>query len=175
MSYTIKHRFTSTTLFHSEEAATAKEAVIAAVKSRANLYGANLSCANLYGADLSGANLSRANLYGANLSRADLSGANLYGANLSRADLSGHKLAAGTKLAQVGPVGDSDRTVLGALATKEGTKKPYLVLSCGCFTGTEAEYKGKIGERYKKGSEHHAQCMAALNAIKALSKTWKVD
>jgi hypothetical protein len=160
MSYTIKHRFTSTTLFHSEEAATAKEAVIAAVKSRANLYGANLSCANLYGADLSGANLSRANLYGA---------------NLSRADLSGHKLAAGTKLAQVGPVGDSDRTVLGALATKEGTKKPYLVLSCGCFTGTEAEYKGKIGERYKKGSEHHAQCMAALNAIKALSKTWKVD
>jgi len=55
--------------------------------SRANLSGADLSRANLYGADLYGANLSRANLYGANLSRADLSGA-----NLSRADLSGANL-----------------------------------------------------------------------------------
>ena len=65
---------------------------------RANLYGADLSGAdlsraNLYGADLSGANLSgadlsRANLYGANLSGANLSGANLYGANLSGANLS---------------------------------------------------------------------------------------
>ncbi len=68
----------------------------------ANLSGANLSRANLSGADLSGANLSganlsRANLYGANLSRAnlygaDLSGANLSGANLSGADLSGANL-----------------------------------------------------------------------------------
>ena len=47
---------------------------------------ANLSRADLYGADLSratlsGANLSRADLYGADLSRATLSGANLYGAS----------------------------------------------------------------------------------------------
>ena len=51
---------------------------------RADLSGANLSDANLRRADLSGANLS-----GANLSDADLSGANLSGANLSDADLSG--------------------------------------------------------------------------------------
>ena len=62
--------------------------------SRANLYGANLSWANLsranlFGANLSWADLSRANLSGANLSGADLSWADLSGANLSRANLSG--------------------------------------------------------------------------------------
>ncbi len=66
--------------------------------SRADLSGANLSRADLSGANLSradlyGANLSRADLYGANLSRADLYGANLYGADLSRADLSGANLS----------------------------------------------------------------------------------
>jgi len=75
--------------------------------SRANLFGANLSGAdlsranlfgaNLFGANLSRANLSRANLFGADLSGADLfgadlSGANLFGANLSGADLSGANL-----------------------------------------------------------------------------------
>ena len=52
--------------------------------SGADLYGADLSHANLSGADLSGADL-----YGANLSHANLSGADLYGANLSHANLSG--------------------------------------------------------------------------------------
>jgi len=90
-----------------------KDAVIAAVKSRANLTGANLSRAKLYGAnlyganlygaeltgaELTGANLSRANLTGANLSRAklygaELTGAELTGANLSRAELTGANLS----------------------------------------------------------------------------------
>ena len=48
---------------------------------RANLSGANLSRANLSGADLSCANLSGANLSGADLSCANLSGANLSGAD----------------------------------------------------------------------------------------------
>ena len=70
-----------------------RAAVVEAVKARANLSGADLSRADLYGAYLSGANLSgadlsRADLSGANLSGADLSRANLYGANLSGADLS---------------------------------------------------------------------------------------
>ena len=70
-----------------------------ALKSRANLSGANLKGANLSDANLSGANLSDANLSdaylsGANLSDANLSGAYLSGpymsgANLSRANLSG--------------------------------------------------------------------------------------
>ena len=58
----------------------------------ADLRGANLSRANLIGANLSGANLSEADLRsadlsGANLSEADLRGADLRGANLSRANL----------------------------------------------------------------------------------------
>ena len=60
--------------------------------SGANLFGADLSCANLRGANLSGADLRCANLFGANLSDADLRGADLSGANLRGADLSGADL-----------------------------------------------------------------------------------
>ena len=66
--------------------------------SGANLRGADLSDANLRGADLSDANLRVADLRGANLSGAnlrvaDLRGANLSGANLSVADLRGANLS----------------------------------------------------------------------------------
>ena len=70
--------------------------------SNADLRGANLSNADLFGADLRGANLSNANLRNANLRDADLRcanlrnanlfGANLRGANLSNADLFGANL-----------------------------------------------------------------------------------
>jgi hypothetical protein len=56
-----------------------------ALKSRANLSGANLKGANLSDANLSGANLSEANLSDAYLSGANLSDANLSGAYLSGA------------------------------------------------------------------------------------------
>ena len=52
-------------------------------KTRINLSGADLS-----EADLNGADFSKANLSGANLGEACLTGANLTGANLSKADLS---------------------------------------------------------------------------------------
>jgi hypothetical protein len=52
-----------------------------------HLRGANLSGANLRGADLTGANLSGANLRGADLTGANLSGANLRGADLTGANL----------------------------------------------------------------------------------------
>ncbi|EAR7288923.1 pentapeptide repeat-containing protein [Salmonella enterica] len=55
--------------------------------SRADLRGADLRNANLYGADLRGADLRNANLYGADLRGADLRNANLYGADLRGADL----------------------------------------------------------------------------------------
>ena len=48
---------------------------------------ANLSGANLYGADLRKADLCGANLHGADLCEANLCGANLHGADLSGADL----------------------------------------------------------------------------------------
>ena len=60
--------------------------------SEADLRGANLRGANLYGADLSEADLSGANLSGANLWCANLRGANLSGANLWCANLSGADL-----------------------------------------------------------------------------------
>ena len=101
MKIQIKNCFDLSVIFECE-ADSMKLAVELAIKSGANLsgadlYGANLSRADLSGANLSGsylsgANLSVANLYGANLSGADLSGANLYGANLSVANLSGANL-----------------------------------------------------------------------------------
>lgn len=59
--------------------------------AKANLNGADLRYANLYGADLCGADLSRANLRGANLCGADLRYANLCGADLCGANINNVK------------------------------------------------------------------------------------
>ncbi|GDY98102.1 hypothetical protein MCC01947_13770 [Bifidobacteriaceae bacterium MCC01947] len=56
------------------------------------LHGANLRCADLYGADLRGADLRCADLYGADLRGADLRCADLHGANLRHASLHGADL-----------------------------------------------------------------------------------
>jgi hypothetical protein len=64
-----------------------------AIKSDANLRGADLSGAHLSGAYLRGADLSDANLRGADLSGANLSGAYLRGADLSDAYLRGADLS----------------------------------------------------------------------------------
>ena len=53
---------------------------------RANLRGADLFEANLFGANLRGADLFEANLLGANLRGADLRGADLFGADLRGAE-----------------------------------------------------------------------------------------
>jgi len=75
MQRRILNRFTDAVIWEGE-AETVKDAIHAAMKSRANLSRANLSGADLSWANLSGADLSRANLWRADLSRADLSGAN---------------------------------------------------------------------------------------------------
>src|SRR5208282_2245037 len=77
----IVSRYDSNKILYQAEAESFVALLSAAIKSGANLYGADLSGANLSRVNLYGANLSRANLYGANLS-----GANLSGANLSRAE-----------------------------------------------------------------------------------------
>ena len=77
----IKNRWTGKVIYTSQKE-TLREAVIEAVKS-----GANLSGANLRDADLSGSDLSYANLSGSNLSASDLSGSDLRRADLSDADL----------------------------------------------------------------------------------------
>jgi len=82
MLFEIKSKYNGEVIFKLETESF-KLCVEAAVKSEANLSGANLS-----GADLSRANLSEAKLSGAYLSRANLSEAKLSEANLSGADLS---------------------------------------------------------------------------------------
>ena len=67
---------------------------------RANLQGANLTVANLERADLRDANLERAILFGANLQRASLSGANLQGAGLIYANLAWRRLEGGRPFAR---------------------------------------------------------------------------
>ena len=59
----------------------------------ANLKGASLTDADLYGANLKGASLTDADLYGANLKGANLKGASLNGAKLTGADLHGADLS----------------------------------------------------------------------------------
>jgi hypothetical protein len=77
----------------STDAETLRDAVIAAIESRADLSGADLSYADLSGANLSCANLPGANLFYANLTGADLLGANLRDADLPHTDLSGANLS----------------------------------------------------------------------------------
>ena len=115
----IKHRLTGDILFESEKE-TIKEAVIDAVEQKANL-----SRANLFGADLSGANL-----YGA-----DLSGADLYGANLSRA----------YHIVCFGPVGDSKRI---GYAVDHDNK---VMFQLGCWWGDYKSTLARITEEYADG------------------------
>ena len=81
MKFEIKHRYSGNVLL-SMDTESIKLCVEAALKSRANLNGADLNGVDLNGEDLSRANLSRADLIGANLNGADLIGANLNGADL---------------------------------------------------------------------------------------------
>ena len=93
MKLSILSRFNASILFEYEaEENSLKITLQAAVKTDADLRGADLYGANLRGANLDGADLYGADLDGANLRGADLDGADLYGANLYGADLDGEKL-----------------------------------------------------------------------------------
>jgi uncharacterized protein YjbI with pentapeptide repeats len=118
--------------------------------SKADLSGADFSWANLREADLSGANLSGADLRGADLSWANLREADLSGANLNRADLISANLngAVGLRYAQCSfdAHGENGRQLSGVVIAGE------LRLFCGCFSGTLSDldaYIDKGEERYK--------------------------
>ena len=88
MKISILNRFSASVVFEADiENNTVKLTLELALKSSADLYGADLRGANLYGADLRGANLYGANLDGANLRGADLRGANLDGEKLTKTPL----------------------------------------------------------------------------------------
>jgi Pentapeptide repeats (8 copies) len=170
MKFEIKSQFDSSVLF-SIETDTWKLAVEAAVKSRANLYGANL-----YGANLSGANLYGANLSGANLSGANLSGADLSDANLSRADLSGANLY-GADLSGAKGVDKFPIQILGHKHTLATTAEGDLRIGCHVYSFEEwVRHADKIGkaesyseidvEIYKLHIEHIAKVSRLLWAKK---------
>ena len=163
--FEIKNRWDGTIIYQ-DEAESFKALVQSAVKSRADLSGANLFWANLSGANLSGANLSGANLYGANLSGADLSGANLFwadlsGANLSRANLSGANLY-GANLSGANLYGAnlSGADLYGFYSFGPGgSRKSYTwarwepegyMVHCGCKMLTLKDFAKAVKEIHKK-------------------------
>jgi len=112
----IKFQSTKTTL---------REAILEKYSSDADLSGANLRGADLSDADLSGANLRDANLRGADLSDADLSDADLSGANLRDANLSGADLSdANLRGADLSDADLSDAELMSAKFYGRGGNKP---------------------------------------------------
>ncbi|NDD52822.1 pentapeptide repeat-containing protein [bacterium] len=148
-----------------------RSTLAAAVDAKANLSGAdlcgaNLSKANLSGADLCGADLSGANLSGADLSKANLWRADLTGANLYMANLYGAKITNSKRpFVQIGPIG-SDMSFLQGWLTDQG-----VILQRGCFNGNISQFRQKLAEKH--GSNEHArEYEAALAYIQSHFAIW---
>ena len=102
-----------------------------------------------------------ANLYGANLRGADLRGANLYGADLRGADLrgiNGEKVSIKDFMIVTGLGSQNRQTFI--FYTNIG-----IVLQCGCFFGTEKEFKKKVKETHK-GTNYEKEYMGMLKLAK---------
>ena len=122
--------------------------------SYANLRSADLRSANLSDADLSYANLRYADLSYADLRDADLSYANLRSADLRYADLR----YANLRYAKLQPIDDKEviiqdfMSVCGLGSQNRQTlifnTNIGIVLQCGCFYGTEAQFKEKVQEKH---------------------------
>ncbi|HVL77609.1 MAG TPA: pentapeptide repeat-containing protein [Noviherbaspirillum sp.] len=164
MKFEIKSRFTGTVLF-SLECGSLKLCVEAAVKSGADLRGANLGDANLYGANLRGANLYGANLRGADLYGANLGDANLGDADLGGANLYGRKLSGSRPLFQLGPIGSRNDYLL-SFVTDQG-----VMIRAGCFFGTRNEFEAAINETHGD-NEYGQEYRAALALIDKHAELW---
>ena len=131
---------------HEAEDNTIKKTLEEAVKSGANLGGANLGGAYLGGANLGGAYLGGADLRGAYLRGADLRGAYLRG--------EWGKLGSASDVLIVGPIGSRN-----GYTTIYHTDKGVFV-TCGCFRGTLDEFAKKVEETH--GDNKHARDYKAL-------------
>lgn len=136
----------------------------------ADLRGADLRVADLYVADLRGADLREANLRVANLYRVDLREANLYGADLREANLYGANLR-GADLGDWGKIRElSDILVVGNIGSRNGytsifrTDKGVFVM-CGCFKGTICEFEKKVKETHQ-GNNHERDYLAMIEFAK---------
>jgi uncharacterized protein YjbI with pentapeptide repeats len=184
MKYTIKKRYSNEVIFKCE-AQNMGEAI-----NKARETGANLSEANLYGANLYGANLSRANLYGANLyganlsganlSRANLYGANLYGANLSEANLYGANLY-GANLSEANLYGANLSFVKGIISFVAFAHQIIITdthVKAGCQWVEHKKAKKELSAKYAKENDYSPamyranieMIMLAIKHIKKLNK-----
>lgn len=170
----IKNRFTGTVIFrhncedNSISKTITKALLYGAYLSGADLRGAYFSYADLSGANLSGADLSGADLRGADLSGADLSYADLSGADLSGADLQGAVLADGSRVVngssviQLGPIG-SRRAYLTVYITDKG-----LRFDTGCQRQMTREvFECRLAQEHSE-NEFAKEYRAALVFLDAL-------
>ena len=116
-------------------------------------------------ADLSGANLSGANLFGADLSGANLSGANLFGADLSGANGKKITLVGDRPFLQIGPIGSRADNLLVFL-TDDG-----IYLRIGCWFGTLKDFAASVKKTHR-ATAHGREYMAAIELVKAHAKLW---
>ena len=127
---------------------------------------ADLSYANLRGADLRDANLRDANLEGANLRCADLEGANLRDANLRCANLEGANLRDANLRDGLKSTGVYHH--ISNIGSEEGTLELYQVehsdggaeqgkldwfIKRGCFSGLKSEFLSAV-EKTHGGNKH---------------------
>ena len=174
--FEIKSRWNGSVLFKLE-CGSLKLCVEAAVKSRADLHGADLSRANLSRADLYGANLSRADLSRANLSRANLHGADLSRANLSRADLSRANLSRADLSGATGCAPELVNPLL-SLLDQPGKIRAYKLVNAdgvGPFKGSTKYEVGKHYEVKDANTDPKDDCGAGINVatLPWCLKEWK--
>ena len=156
ITYEVRNRHTGNVQFTAEIecAANATPSVkLGLVVKWAIKAGANLTRADLTGANLTGANLSWANLSGANLTRANLSWANLSGANLTRADLRSFKADLWMTLTQ------NRAEVPGLIVALKTGKVDGSTYEgpCACLVGTIANVKHVSYSTLDYGSSHPAE------------------
>jgi uncharacterized protein YjbI with pentapeptide repeats len=197
----IKHRYTGAVLWTGEVEAPKDTpqscllglAVLAALKAkadltganlidaklrRANLTGAKLRRANLIDADLIGANLIDAKLRGANLTGAKLRGANLIGADLTGANLTGADLT-GANLTGANLI---DAKLRGAnfgglklIARASRADYEFImwssvlgghIIRAGCRTFTLIEFRAYVAAQYP-GTDKAEETLSILDYLES--------
>ena len=112
---------------------------------------ADLSRANLFGADLSGADLSRANLFGAYLSRADLSRADLFGAKIELGLLNKfYPIACPEAGAFIAWKKCRNNTVVKLEVTENAKRSSALSRKCRCSEARVLAIENADGTPYKE-------------------------